>query len=180
MGERELVILFQALVQGNREAFNKIFRLFYDPLVRFAVRYVGDSDIAEEIVQDFFVRLWSRHAALQVNSNYEAFLFRSVQNASLSYIETEKRHASINMQVARDDSDLNNPYEQLQGTTLDQAYRSIIDSMPEKRREVFLLSRFEGLKNAEVAHHLNISIKTVEAHLHEALVQLKNGLKDFM
>ena len=92
----------------------------------------------------------------------------------------QRAHAEANERVFTDDSDANDPSETLQSNNLESSYRAILANMPEKRREVFLASRYEGLKYAEIADKMGLSQKTVEAHMTAAIKQLREGLKAYL
>lgn len=180
MKDNELDILIQNMMAGDRKSFDTLFRRFYTPMVRFCIRFVGDVDVACEIVQDLFVRLWTGREKLSINSSFESYLLRSVRNASISYINKVRSHDEVHQRLAMEDVDNNDPSEELQSKGLETAYGQVLAAMPEKRREVFLASRFDGLKYAEIAEKLNISVKTVEAHMSAAIKQLREGLKEFV
>ncbi|MBR3492474.1 MAG: RNA polymerase sigma-70 factor [Bacteroidales bacterium] len=180
MNENELKVLVEKMKAGDREAFNNIFRRYYAPLVRFGVRFVADADQSAEIVQDLFVKLWTGRDKLTVNSSFESYMLRSVRNAAITFINKERAHAEANERVFTDDSDANDPSETLQSNNLESSYRAILANMPEKRREVFLASRYEGLKYAEIADKMGLSQKTVEAHMTAAIKQLREGLKAYL
>jgi RNA polymerase sigma-70 factor (ECF subfamily) len=180
MDENQLNILIERMKAGDRESFNQVFRRYYSPLVRFCIRFVADTDIAAEIVQDLFVKLWSNREKLSFNTSFESYMLTSVRNSAITYINKERSHAEANLRVFSDESDNNDPSETLQSNNLEESYRQILKTMPEKRREVFLASRFEGLKYAEIAEKLGISQKTVEAQMSAAIKQLREGLKAYL
>ena len=165
---------------GDRESFNQVFRRYYSPMVRFCVRYVADSDLASEIVQDLFVKLWSNREKISFNTSFESYMLTSVRNSALTYINKERSHAEANLRVFSEESDNTDPSETLQSNNLEESYRKILKDMPEKRREVFLASRYDGLKYSEIAEKLGISQKTVEAQMSAAIKQLKDGLKAYL
>lgn len=180
MDENQLNIQVEKMKKGDRESFNQIFRKFYAPLVRFCIRFVADGDIAAEIVQDLFVKLWSNRERLTFNTSFESYMLTSVRNSAITYINKERAHAEANMRVYLGESDNTDPSETLQSNNLEESYRQILKVMPEKRREVFLASRFEGLKYAEIAQKMGISQKTVEAQMSAAIKQLREGLKEYL
>lgn len=165
---------------GDRESFNQVFRRYYSPMVRFCIRYVADSDIASEIVQDLFVKLWSNREKISFNTSFESYMMTSVRNSALTYINKERSHAEANLRIYSEESDNTDPSETLQSNNLEESYRKILKDMPEKRREVFLASRYDGLKYSEIAEKLGISQKTVEAQMSAAIKQLKEGLKAYL
>lgn len=180
MNENELQGLIGKMKTGDRESFNQIFRRYYTPLTRFCVRFVADADQSAEIVQDLFVKLWTNREKLDFTSSFESYMLRSVRNAAITFINKERAHAETNERIYTDDSDANDPSETLQSNNLEASYREVLASMPEKRREVFLASRYDGLKYSEIAEKLGLSQKTVEAHMSAAIKQLREGLKAYL
>ena len=180
MNVNELDVLIGKMKTGDREAFNQIFRRYYTPLLRFCIRFVADADTAAEIVQDLFVKLWPNREQMVFTSGFEPYMLRAVRNASITYINKERQHAEANEKMYVAESDENDPSEMLQSNNLEASYRHVLSTMPEKRREVFLASRFEGLKYSEIAEKLGMSQKTVEAHMSAAIKQLREGLKEYL
>ena len=180
MNENELKVLIDKMKGGDRESFNKIFRRYYMPLTRFCVRFVGDGDQAAEIVQDLFVKVWTNREKLTLTSSFESYMLRSVRNSAITSINKQRSLADVNERIYTDDSDANDPSETLQSNNLEASYQKVLATMPEKRREVFLASRFEGLKYTEIAEKLGLSQKTVEAHMSAAIKQLREGLKEYL
>ena len=180
MNENELRVLVEKMKEGDRGSFNQIFRRYYSPMTRFCVRFVGDNDQAAEIVQDLFVKLWTNREKLSVNTSFESYLLRAVRNSAITFINKERAHTDANERIYTDESDANDPSETLQSNNLEATYQKVLADMPEKRREVFLASRFDGLKYAEIATKLGLSQKTVEAHMSAAIKQLREGLKEYL
>lgn len=180
MDQNLINIQIEKMKAGDRESFNQVFRRYYSPMVRFCIRYVADSDIASEIVQDLFVKLWSNREKISFNTSFESYMLTSVRNSALTYINKERSHAEANLRIYSEESDNTDPSETLQSNNLEESYRKILKDMPEKRREVFLASRYDGLKYSEIAEKLGISQKTVEAQMSAAIKQLKDGLKAYL
>ena len=180
MNESELKVLVGKMKAGDKESFNGLFRRYYSPLVRFCVRFVADADQsaeivqAAEIVQDLFVKVWTNREKLTFTSSFESYMLRSVRNAAITYINKERAHAETNERIFTDESDANDPSEALQSNNLESSYRKVLATMPEKRREVFLASRYDGLKYAEIAEKMGLSQKTVEGS-HECRHQTTQG-----
>ncbi len=180
MDKNQLNSQIEKMKAGDRESFNQIFRQFYPPLVRFCIRFVADADLAAEIVQDLFVKVWSNREKLSFNTSFESYMLTSVRNSAITYINKERSHAEAHLRVYTEESDTVDPSETLQSNNLEESYRQVLKKMPEKRREVFLASRFEGLKYSEIAEKLGISQKTVEAQMSAAIKQLREGLKEYL
>lgn len=180
MDATELNSLIERMKGGDRDSFNALFRSFYKPLVRFCIRFVADEDVAAEIVQDLFVKLWTGREKLNITTSFNAYLMSSVRNAAYTYINIKRVHNEAHMIMYTGESDETDPSDQLQSNNLEESYRKVLSMMPEKRREVFLASRFDGLKYAEIAEKFNLSQKTVEAHMVAAIKQLREGLKEYL
>jgi RNA polymerase sigma-70 factor (ECF subfamily) len=173
--------IISQIASGNKGAFEKLFMRHYANLCGYAVKYVWETDQAEEIVQDLFFNLWNKRNNLFISSSIESYLFRAVRNACLNYLKHKKvrnEYASaiqdgFNPGQGMDD----NPLETLE---LQKKIDDSIEAMPPERKKIFLLSREEGLKYREIADKLGISIKTVEAQMGKALKFLREELKEFM
>ena len=171
--------LFYQLKHGSKIAFETIFNQYYASLCLFASRMLNDDEKAEEIVQDLFVNLWSKRANIQVDSSLKHYLFRSVKNLCLNQLQHLKIREKY-AQKAKENLELRyqeNDYFIEVG--LSRKIEESIESLPEKRKQIFKLSREEGLKYKEIAEQLNLSIKTVEAQMGLALKQLREKLKDY-
>ncbi len=170
--------VFENIKEGNKKAFEQLFKTYYNYLCAFATTIVNDDIAAEEIVQDFFVKLWEKKDQITIETSVKNYLFRSVKNLCLNQI----KHNNIKTEHARriiagtDSNDFSQYYIEVD---LKKEIEESIESLPEKRREIFRLSREEGLKYREIAEKLNISIKTVEAQMGLAIKTLREKLKKY-
>lgn len=165
-------ILFQQFKQGDQKALEELFYRTYPRLSDFASRIVRDPRVAEDILQEVFIKLWEKKDRIEA-VNIEAYLFRLVRNACLDYIkflkvvgEGELELGSIQQteELYRIDFVRDEPYLLIQ-EELKLEIEKTIESLPPRCREVFILSKMEGLKNREIAEKLQINIKNVERHL---------------
>jgi RNA polymerase sigma-70 factor, ECF subfamily len=178
MADKDALYL-KGLKEGDRIVFEQLFREFYPSLCNCARRYTGDKLMAEEVVQDFFCKLWDKHGEIQVNTAIFSYLRKSVINHCLNHtrkIELERKFVNIDgeMEETQGTSDFDSNDELSQYVT-----RALLE-LPEKRREIFELSRFEGLKYHEIAEKLNLSVKTVETQMARSLEFMRNYLKEFI
>jgi len=177
--------LFAQIRDGNEEAFRQLFTIYFPRLNDFARKVTKDDEISQDIVQEVFVKVWEKRLDI-TNLNPEAFLFRLVRNRCIDYIKhlkiinnrlQEVRIESKYEELYRIDFIGNEPYVLIEEELRDKI-NAVIRNLPERCREVFILSRMNGLKNREIADQLNISIKNVERHLSKAFQALRKNFSD--
>ena len=173
MPEKEEQFL-QRINTKQTEAFRELFSEFYNSLVLFAMGFVEQQDVAEDIVQEVFIAVWERDARYPTYNAFRSFLYNSVKNASLNHLKhknvEEKYLASLNLETEGDDIDLKMMEEEL--------YRLLfktIDELPDKCRNIFLL-HLEGKGNEEIALLLNLSILTVKTQKKRAMSYIRERL----
>jgi len=171
----------EGLKAGEKSVFDEIFRAYYEELVGFCLRYIPDQDMACEIVQDMFVKLWIRREDLFVTISLKAYLYKATRNHALNYLNQLKIQDKYKSYIGFQTLDGgNSPLDKLQESDLEEEIKRAVLSLPERRRKVFEMSRHEGLKNKQIAEKLNISVKTVENQMTKALEFLRNSLKDYL
>ena len=179
MDQTEEKDLFKAIQNNDEEAFEKLFHKYYGHLCLFASRILLDDEAAEEIVQDFFVKLWEKRVLLFVETSVRSYFYRSVRNQCLNLIEHNKikyKHVQSVLSEAKNNQTLQDNFTEID---LAKKIEESIQSLPKKRQNIFRLSREEGLKYREIAEKLNISVKTVEAQMGLAIKYLKDKLKNY-
>ena len=173
--------LFGLIKSGNKRAFDEVFLMHFKSLHAYAFTMVKDRDDAEEIVQNVFVRIWTRRGQLKTDGFLKSFLYRSVHNESLNYLKHQKVRANFNVHYADAvKNDMGNLNTEIAVTELEKNIHSAINDLPEKCRNVFQLSRFDQMKYQEIADALNISVKTVENQMGKALKILRHRVIDFL
>lgn len=156
-----------------------VYKTFYKRLHRIALQVVNDADAAEDIVQEVFIHIWKKRDEISINTTIEGYLIRSTVNRALNYIEKNKRMMTVELQESNfngtvDYAKMSNEFD---NKLLQKVIQQALDSLPPKCKTIFVLSRFEGMKNREIAEHLDISIKTVENQMTIALKALNQQLK---
>jgi RNA polymerase sigma-70 factor (ECF subfamily) len=173
--------IIQEISTGSEKAFEQLFRTYYSGLCGYAIKYVWDPDQAEEIVQNLFYNLWNKKGNLSVDLSIEAYLFRAVRNACLNYLKHQKirqHHAEAVKKIpSAEVLTEENPVETLE---LQNKIEEAVDGLPPERKKIFLMSRYEGMKYKDIAQHLGISVKTVEAQMGKALKSLRENLADYL
>lgn len=140
------------------------------------MKYLDDIDDAKGIVHEVFVAVWEKYDDLAIDLNYKSYLYTAVRNRCLNKIRDQKKFVLLDPLVHDDVTD----DDELQTQELEIAIAHAVDSLPEKCREVFEKSRIEGLKYAQIAKEMNISVKTVEAQMSKALRVLRKHLAEFL
>jgi len=173
-------LFLSKLNQGDAKAFECLFKLYYPRLVIFANRFLNDIDPSEEIVSDIFVLLWEQGHEINFTGTVSSYLFKSVQNRCLNYLKHQKIENLYVAYLERQQL-LSETVSTAESTYLEKEMtRQInlaLENLPEKCREIFMMSRFDHMKYKEIAHQLNLSPKTVERQIGIALDKLRNLLK---
>lgn len=141
------------------------------------MKYTHDLDDARNIVHDVFLGLWEKWEGLPEDTNYKSYLYAGVRNRGLNFIRDRKKQVAFE-QVA--EGKLALAADEMNATELEGEIEFAIQSLPEKCREVFEMNRKEGLKYAQIAEALGISVKTVEAQMSKALGVLRERLGEFL
>ena len=178
MDDRELL---ERIRKGDTDAFDAVFRAHYASMVGTAERMLRRRDVAEEIVQDVLLELWRRRETLVVDDSLRGYLFRATRNRSLNHLRhgaIEKR-AEPELVADRDQVTSTGPSDLVE-EEIDTAVKRAVAELPDRCREVFELSRVEGLRYAEIAATLGISVKTVEAQMGKALRILRERLAQWL
>jgi RNA polymerase sigma-70 factor (ECF subfamily) len=173
--------LIAGLRNNDKIVFDYIFNYYYSGLCTYSLKYISNKTTVEDIVQDFFVSLWGKGNQLNIKTSLKSYLFTSVKNRCLDYLKHNKIKEkfsllSINESGSSDDCGYNMYIE----IELRVAFSAALEKLPPRCREIFELSRFVGLKNQEIAEKLNISRRTVEIQISQALKILRIELKDFL
>jgi RNA polymerase sigma-70 factor (ECF subfamily) len=172
---------FNHLISNRGELFLKyLFDSYYLELCKLAYKYVGREVIAEDIVQDVFINIWNKRFSLNCIGSIKPYLIKSVINASLNYIQSKfSRQDLLEEESAGNTPDNGTPHEMMTTNELNWLVKAATELLPDKCRIVFSLSRFSNQSNKEIADHLGISIKTVEAQMTIALRKIRQFLAKF-
>lgn len=178
--------LLEELKRGNEEALEFLFKVYYPRLQGYTSRFITDKELVKDIIQECFIKLWEKHNSIQILS-VQSLLFAMVRNSCLNYLKHESIVNQYQIEYLANiqgqeklyhadflcDADSPLLYEELR-----KEINYVIDQLPERQKEVFLMSRFEGLKNREIAEKLQISTTAVEKHISKALQNFENHFKN--
>ncbi|MCX7987209.1 MAG: RNA polymerase sigma-70 factor [Bacteroidales bacterium] len=167
-----------ASVLFNISLFEKFFRNHYVRFCFIALRYLNDKDLAEEVVQEVFAKIWEKRNQIEVKGSLTAYFSMAIKNTSLNYLKHRKVEIEFaqNYFQSRIEDSTNIELEE----RLIERVREAIEKLPPQRKKIFLMSRNEGMKYQEIADALHLSVKTVEAQMGLALKFLREQLKEYL
>ncbi|MBE9509723.1 MAG: RNA polymerase sigma-70 factor [Bacteroidetes bacterium] len=158
-----------------------LFKENFTALTGFARKYVKDIDTSKEITHDVFINLWEKRNEIDSEKPLRSYLFTSVRNRCLNYIRDHKKFDKTeNITGNPGYSQLAEDSDPVQIMELEERINLVIDSLPDKCREIFIMNRFRDLKYAEIAKKLDISVKTVEGQMSRALKTLREKLATYL
>lgn len=171
--------LWNRIQQDDNGALRELFDLYYGPLCSYVMQFTQQMSDAEDIVQNVFVNLWTKREKLTIRTSLKAYLYKSAYNSYIQifreakqkneYLDSLKYRAMISYQLEKDNEFVLQKIERL---------KKMVDTLPDRCRQILLLSKREGYKNKEIAEELGISIKTVEAQLTIAFQKLREHFKN--
>lgn len=171
--------------QGDPVAFRRFFECFYPKLMALACRFV-DEQVAKDLVQEVFAAYWEQKRTIEAR-NIQSFLFKWVQNNCLNYLkhqmvvseyESDIRLAEARIAFLDEQTDANDVLKQIINQDIRQAIEQSVDKLPPKCAEAFRFCYFQDMSHKEIAEAMNISIRTVEGHIRQAMLFLRTDLRN--
>jgi len=167
----------RALKEGDYAAFDALYHLYAENLFAFVISIAKDRYIAEEITQVVFIKVWEKRCEVKEHYSFKSWLFAITFNETVSYLrKVSAENTKIRKSRRIRDKISNETEYEIEFRNLESHTRKIIESLPEKRKQVFKMSREQGLSNQEISRDLGISVKTVENQMNSALKQIKKEL----
>jgi RNA polymerase sigma-70 factor (ECF subfamily) len=176
------------LSQGDENALATLHQLYYKKLLQFAKTIIRSNEMAEEIVEDVFIKLWCNRTSITKINNLNVYLYIAVKNTSLNILSQKAKHlvaAPFDFLEIDLDSELDSPDQLMITAEMMQRMQKAIDSLPPRCKMIFKLIREDGLKYKEVAEILNISVNTIDAQMAIAIkkickaLQIEKSIKNF-
>ncbi len=162
------------LLMKNPQIFNQMYTSYWKKLNAFSYTMTQDKELAQNIVQDVFVDLWERKEELHINA-IEPYLFRAVKNQVFKHYQNNRFDKTV-LEDKFEDYIIDN-FSAIDPELMDLLY-SLLEKLPEKRKEVLLMYKFQDMSIDQIADELGISRQTVKNQISSALKQLREGLKD--
>jgi RNA polymerase sigma-70 factor (family 1) len=172
-------IVWQHIRERNIPAFESYYKEHFKEFLLVAYKFVKSVPVSQEIVNDVFLKIWEDAGKIVIESSLKAYIYKAVVNRSINALNKQQKELQNQREFALLPQEF---YEEKQLETNElkvQLYKAI-DNLPDQCKKVFLLSRFEGLKQQEIADKLGISIKTVKNHITQALKTLARHAGKYM
>ena len=166
--------------EATRQEFESLFYTYHKELCGLAFNIVGDADVAKDIVQDVFYKLWKNRERVDFRSQIKHYLFKATSHTSLNHIRSNRRTVKLDEEAGLDQMAASATTDEQVGKDLEARVREAIDKLPPKCKAIYLLSRQEGMKYKEIAEVLELSHKTVENQMGIALQKLRDELKPYI
>jgi RNA polymerase sigma-70 factor, ECF subfamily len=168
-------ILIAGIKVDDYSCFNQLYIRYYGRLCLYVYKLTQNHTISEDIVQELFIRLWMNRAKLEIKGNIAGYMYQSSRNSTLNYLRAENnRKKTINRIPFQEESIDENLIEQVEFST---ALYQCIEQLPARSKDVFMKSRFDGLKQQEISEQLGISVKTIKNQIWKSLQFLKACLE---
>ncbi|HUX57330.1 MAG TPA: RNA polymerase sigma-70 factor [Bacteroidales bacterium] len=177
--------LINGIQKGDITVFEELYKKYYIFLCLVAEHIVRNPSDAEEIVSDVFVKLWNIREKVDITTSLKAYLVKAVHNTSLNYLERHRISNKITNSLSNSDYELlawdsDYPLAQLYEKEIMNIIDQGINKLPDACREIFILSRNEGITYCKIAGKLGISVNTVKTQMKIALARLRENLKDYL
>ena len=173
--------LLRRLKTDDEVAFRQLYDRYWRPLYAVAYNRLRDASIVEDLIQDLFIDVWVKRRTLLIQQSLRAYLYAAVKNRVLDQIRKSITRENFVQHILATATDLDDTTSHgLACNELDTALKQQVRQLPDQRRLIFELSRYEQLSHAEIAQRLNISPKTVENQLSRALKTLRRGLRELL
>ena len=166
--------------KGNIKAFDQLFSRYFQKLCKYAAHHTNNPELAEELTMDLMVWLWNKKDVLEVKGDLSAYLFKAIKNAIYNHF----RKTALAVDAIDDHllqaAAAQTAEDNLRRDEIGQCYQMSLAALTPQRRKVFQLSREQDMTYAEIATHLNLSVKTVEAHISASLQLMRKHFKDYV
>ena len=170
--------LVRKLKKGDISSFDRLYQQYYKKVYLFARGILKSHEDAENIVQEVFIKIWEKHKELDENQSFESFVYTISYNTSISLIRKKLSEKSFLEEWFRRLENEKQVVNEADYNDLQERTKTLIDQLPERRKQVYIMSREEGLTYAEISKKLGISVNTVENHMSASLKFLRQHLED--
>jgi RNA polymerase sigma-70 factor (family 1) len=168
--------LLRQLAEGNESAFTELFHAYRDKLFSFILHICASPQLAEDIVQDVFLRIWTMRSDLLEIRDLEPYLYRMSHNHAINMLKKNARESLLRSKI-QSLSPLDNPEREVQRKETEALISNAIKGLPKQQKQVYILSREQGLNQKEISEKLEITVPTVKSHMTQALRSLRSTFR---
>lgn len=175
--------IIRRIRQGDKDVFKTIYNIYYQRLILYAVSYVNDKDVAEDIVQELLFHLWEKHPEIEIVTSLSSYLYRAIHNRCIQFLRHKKvvaRYQDRHILKIKEAEIMLKYSNDFTFNEIDDIRKRIFNSLSPKTKKIFHLSRNEDKNNKEIAEALDLSVKSVEYHITKALKSFQLALKDYI
>jgi RNA polymerase sigma-70 factor (ECF subfamily) len=169
-------ILVKELKKGNSKAFEELYSLYCQRLYNFCLRLTRNKIETQGMVQDTFIAIWENRQTIDESKSFSGFIFKIARNKCLNMLKKRLIRDVYENYVRSANSESNDLRVEIEYNELDAAIQESIHSLPEKRKQIFLLNRVEGLSYKEISLRLDITENVVDHEIRKALKQIRDDL----
>jgi RNA polymerase sigma-70 factor, Bacteroides expansion family 1 len=171
--------ILEALRDGDHKAFKAIFVAYYNKTKAFINGYIKSEPDAEELAEDLFVNLWVNRRSIDVSKSFNSYLHTIARNAAINFLKHKQVQEKYTGEMPAWESHYSSEEDYI-AKELGLLVEDIVNKMPEQRKQIYTLSRNEGLSNGEIAERLNTTKRNVESQLSLALKELRKAILAFL
>jgi RNA polymerase sigma-70 factor, ECF subfamily len=182
--------ILKGIQSGDQKSFGYLIQLYFNQITLYAQSIVQNNELAKEIVQDVFLKIWDMRNTLEIKSSLKAYIYQITHNLCIDYLRKDILANKKLSVVSYDDlemrlsvfelEDRDSFFDKLFSAQMEDAINNAIEELPQQCREVFMLSRYEHLSYPQISRRLNISLSTTKTQMVRAMHKLKDSLKDFL
>jgi len=169
-----------ALKRGDRKSFEHLFNIYRKRLYYFCYSLLNNKEVAEGITQIVFIKIWVNKESIDETKSFSGFLYTIAKNQVLNHIRKSVHQQKFINYLIVNPKELNQTEEDVSYNELKLAFDNRVELLPTKRKQIYLLSKVQGLSRLEIARQLNLSINTVDSQLSKAIKFIRSGLKNFL
>jgi RNA polymerase sigma-70 factor (ECF subfamily) len=182
------IYIIKQINNGSIETFKSLYDAFYTCLLLYANSIINNIDISKDIIQDIYLKLWEKRKEFTIKYSLKSYLYTAVRNSCMDYLKhlkVEKKYVDHSLVELKEKeliffSELFIHPEEDDFEKYLNEINMVVDDLPEQRKKIFKLSRYEGMKNIEVAQRLNLSVRTVDTQIYRALKTLREKLNKYL
>lgn len=172
--------ILKLLSEGNKSSLEILFNYYYPRLFNFSKSFIKYEEGIDDILQEVFIKIWENRKNINTPFTFNSFIFTITRNLLLNELRSRLNNEKVREKIKKMSvAEEYQSFEALEYSELKEKVEKLVDELPERQKEVFRMSRMEGLSHREIAEKLEISEKTVEYHISQAIKIIKEKLKSF-